>query len=113
MLLRVRPRALFLRDVTLAFDARWAAITVVLVGAAAAAFEAIERPGVVESLRRFGDRVRSGRVSTLLVAAGAAVVPWWLVSDRIGAVLTTISVQPFPFLGEALARLIAGESAPH
>jgi Dolichyl-phosphate-mannose-protein mannosyltransferase len=102
------PRALFLRDVTLAFDARWAAITVVLVGAAAAAFEAIERPGVVESLRRFGYRVRSGRVSTLLVAAGAAVVPWWLVSDRIGAVLTTISVQPFPFFGEALARLIAG-----
>lgn len=92
------PRALFSREITLAFDARWAAITVVLLGAAAVAFQGME----------YGYRVRGCRISTLLIAAGAVVVPWWLVSDRIGAALTTISVRHFPFLGEALARLIAG-----
>ena len=94
------PRALFSRDVTLSFDVRGAAGAVLFVAASMA---------VIALWRR---RVRPhvpGRTLTVPFAlAGAATVPWWMVSSRIGRALTPVAVPHFPFLGEAIARLTVG-----
>ena len=76
-----------------------------LVAAAALTWRsAAAMPNVVARARRF--RFHPERI--LLAVAGVAIVPWWIVSRRLGGALTRIAIPHLPFLGEAIARLALG-----
>ena len=94
------PRALVSRDVALSFELRSAVAAALLVAAVTAV--AVVRP------RRVRPSVSRRTLTILLVVAGVACVPWWMLSSRISGALMPLAIPHLPFVGEAIARFTVG-----
>ena len=94
------PRAVFSREVSLSFDVRGGVAAALLVAAVTAVLVVRPRPA--------GPRVSRRTLTILLVVAGIATVPWWMLSSRISGALTPFAIPSMPFLGEAAARFTVG-----